>query len=526
MQSQLKILDCSLRDGGYRNNWHFSRARVQSMFDLLGSVGVKYLEFGFLFPERTPAFGPFSRVNDEMLRAFDLPGEMSVGMMVESKAINSFDSAEEFADFVLVKSNSFDFIRIATTIDEIETLPSVVSRIHDSGKEVFVNLMRASQITADDIERLLDTLGSEVRAYYLADSFGSLLPEETHQLINVITSREAEAGFHGHNNRGMALANSLAAIAAGATFIDGTLAGHGRGSGNTKTEELIAELDPYIELTRKNLKELGDHLETFEYSPGQAQDENSFVFHFGAKLGFHPNLVMELMTPSSGLRLGEALEALWEMSLQRNFDSEVAPKHPERMALVSGDGESALDEISLAGETCVLVGAGMNLEEDLQDLEIAVDESAYRLVSINKLQVDEPKSNHLIIALHPFRRKSVLEACKKPDVRAIVAFDISHSYLAPSRNLCLPTQVSPDGRFEFSDSRCSIPKSTGFAYSLAVLRKLGAARIVLAGFGQGLSDELKTELEETVSSYQLDEANPPVYQLGTGLSGIETADLW
>jgi 4-hydroxy 2-oxovalerate aldolase len=132
-------------------------------------------------------------------------------------------------------------VRIAVTIDQLEETKVIADEVLERGYAVSINLMRASTLSDSEVRYASATLGaSGVTIFYLADSFGGLLPDVTRMRIRA--ARDAfrgRVGFHAHDNMGLALANSVAAMEAGATMIDASVRGMGRGGGNARTEQLL-----------------------------------------------------------------------------------------------------------------------------------------------------------------------------------------------------------------------------------------------------------------------------------------------
>src|SRR5699024_564830 len=92
--------------------------------------------------------------------------------------------------------------------------------------------------------KIFERAGAEV--VYVTDSAGALLPHEVSEKIKALKENiSCEIGFHGHNNLSLAMANTMAAVEAGATYVDGSLRCLGAGSGNTQTEVMAAVLDRY-----------------------------------------------------------------------------------------------------------------------------------------------------------------------------------------------------------------------------------------------------------------------------------------
>ena len=293
------------------------------MVSLNERLGVEYTELGFRLP--TPAangHGPFSCVNNSILKLCAPTNRGSkYGFMVEIKHIEQFDDAASYSSWIVKNSLDFDFVRIATTKDKIQESLQLARLLKDEGFFIFLNLMRSNEIDPGELEFLKKDL-VDVDAVVFADSFGSLKPTEVRELISTAVSlfSDKKIGFHAHNNMGLAMANALTAQESGAQILDATYAGHGRGAGNLRMEEYW--LERRLGVTDIALYELANHLERFEYSPGQSQSEHSFAYFLGAKLGWHPNDVMAVLDPNTGFSLAESVSQLFTNSNEmRRADS-------------------------------------------------------------------------------------------------------------------------------------------------------------------------------------------------------------
>ena len=138
-------------------------------------------------------------------------------------------------------------IRVATHCTEADVSQQHISLAAKMGMDTVGFLMMAHMISAEEILQqalLMESYGAN--CLYCTDSAGYMLPDEVTEKIGLLRARlkpETEIGFHGHHNLGMGIANSLAAIEAGANRIDGSVAGLGAGAGNTPLEVFVAVLD-------------------------------------------------------------------------------------------------------------------------------------------------------------------------------------------------------------------------------------------------------------------------------------------
>jgi 4-hydroxy-2-oxovalerate aldolase len=143
------------------------------------------------------------------------------------------------------KESGITAIRIATHCTEADVAEQHIMAAKDLGLFTVGFLMMAHLTDVDRlVEEALKWNPMEADVVYATDSAGAMLPIDVTEKISALKRNlKIPIGHHSHNNIGLAVANSLAAIEAGATYIDGSLSGLGAGAGNTSTETLIAVLN-------------------------------------------------------------------------------------------------------------------------------------------------------------------------------------------------------------------------------------------------------------------------------------------
>lgn len=242
-RSQIKVLDCTVRDGGLINKWQFSDDFVKKVFIALSQAGVDYMEMGYKSSEKY-----FSRdengawkfcTEDDLKRIVgDFDIEMKLSAMADIGRIDPED--------ILPKKDSIlDMIRVACYAKEIDKGISLAHQCIDKGYETTINLMAVSKVLEKDLDEALEDLSkSSVSVVYLVDSFGAMYSEQIHFLAKKYFEAlpGKELGIHAHNNQQLAFANTIEAIIAGINRIDATLYGMGRGAGNCPLELLLSFL--------------------------------------------------------------------------------------------------------------------------------------------------------------------------------------------------------------------------------------------------------------------------------------------
>ncbi len=240
------ILDCTLRDGGHNTLWHFDHTLVLDYLAAVAQTAVDIVELGYRTRTYDPSCGAYRLCSSDLLRSHPVDSGLAVAVMVDAQPLLQSRTTPGDLDalFGPREHSPITMVRVATTLDTLEAAVPLCTHIKRLGYELSVNLMQVSRWR----QRNLPVVASLVRdtaadVVYLADSFGGLTPPTTRALVGeMVAACACAVGFHAHDNIGLALANTIAAIDEGATFVDCSVLGMGRGAGNTRSEQLLAYL--------------------------------------------------------------------------------------------------------------------------------------------------------------------------------------------------------------------------------------------------------------------------------------------
>jgi len=237
----MEILDCTIRDGGYLNNWKFEDNLVREVYRSVSKSGVDIIELGFMSSNKTykdEKYGPWryleeSKLNDIMT---GIQGIMT-SVLVNYKEYN-------ITSLVNKEESLIDLIRVAVHKNVVKEALELMEVIKSKGYKSSIQLMGYSTYTKEEQNSLIDLLEKyEVDYAYVADSYGSILPFQISELCEpLLELKKLKVGFHPHNNLQMGLANAMAAMNCGVHIIDGTIYGMGRGAGNLPIESLVSYL--------------------------------------------------------------------------------------------------------------------------------------------------------------------------------------------------------------------------------------------------------------------------------------------
>jgi 4-hydroxy-2-oxovalerate/4-hydroxy-2-oxohexanoate aldolase len=235
--------DMSLRDGMHPKRHQISIEQMVTIASALDGAGVPLIEVthgdGLGGSSINYGFGKHS--DEEYLRAVVPRMKQAKVSALLLPGIGTVDDLRMAADCGVTT------LRIATHCTEADVAAQHIGLARKLGLDTVGFLMMAHMISPEEIlaqARLMESYGANV--VYCTDSAGTMLPADVTARIGLLRASlapETEIGFHGHHNLGMGIANSIAAIEAGARRIDGSAAGLGAGAGNTPLEVFVAVLD-------------------------------------------------------------------------------------------------------------------------------------------------------------------------------------------------------------------------------------------------------------------------------------------
>lgn len=260
--NSFKILDTTLRDGSYSVNNQFTALETRVISQVLDEIGFDFIEIGpgvGMNAQKTLPYAPAESDETYILAAREVVKCSKLGMFF-IPGIASFDDMEKAAQLGL------DFLRVGANVDESNITFSFLERAKELGLFVCSNLMKSYAVSAKEfaiIAGQCQKAGAD--AVYLVDSAGGMLPAQVGEYVARAKDLNpaVNIGFHGHDNLGLSISNTLAAIENGATIVDSSIRGLGRSSGNTITEKLVLVLKRIgydINVNMDKMLSLGDEV--------------------------------------------------------------------------------------------------------------------------------------------------------------------------------------------------------------------------------------------------------------------------
>ncbi len=292
---ELKVLDCTIRDGGLINDHMFEDGLVKAVYDTCVAAGIDCMEIGYKNSKKIFArdkFGDWKYCDEDDVRRIvgDNPTPLKLAAMADAEKC-------DYREDILPKQQSvLDMIRVATYVHQIPVAVDMIKDAYDKGYEVTCNIMAVSVAQDPEIDQALEVLvETPVSAVVVVDSFGALYAEQIESLVKryraAMDGSGKQVGIHAHNNQQLAFANTIEAIIHGANWADATMAGIGRGAGNCPMELLLGFLrNPKFKI-RPILKLLQDHFvalrEKVEWGP-------LVPYNITGQLNQHPRAAMKM----------------------------------------------------------------------------------------------------------------------------------------------------------------------------------------------------------------------------------------
>lgn len=240
---KVTLHDMSLRDGMHAKRHQISLDEMVSIASAMDEAGMPLIEVthGDGLGGRSLNYGFPAHSDEEYLSAVVPKMKSAKISALLLPGIGTVDHLK------MARDCGVSTIRVATHCTEADVSEQHIGMAAKMEMDTVGFLMMAHMVSPEKIleqAKLMVSYGAN--CIYATDSAGYMLPDDVTARIGLLRAelpKEVEVGFHGHHNMGMAIANSLAAIEAGASRIDGSVAGLGAGAGNTPLEVFCAVLD-------------------------------------------------------------------------------------------------------------------------------------------------------------------------------------------------------------------------------------------------------------------------------------------
>lgn len=508
MNTKIKLLDCTLRDGGYLNDWEFGNSNIVNIFERLVSAGIDIIETGFLDARRTfdenRTIFPDTDCVDAIYGKLDKGNSMIVGMIDYGTCpIENLKPADECY---------LDGIRVIFKKHKMHEAIEFCSRVKAKGYKVFAQAVSITSYNDEELSELIGLVNDlEPYAFSLVDTYGLLHKGMLRHYFDQACANLKQSigiGYHAHNNFQLAYANCIELLddppKDRMLIVDGTLYGMGKSAGNTPIELLVMHMNSQHGTSYHNSQIL-EAIEVTILDMKRAVGWGySFKFFLAASHDCHPNYVNYLMdmgklsVKSINEILG-SLEGEKKLLFDREYIKELYFEYQKQHCADSDSVSSLLAQ--LKDKDILIMGPGKHIYSQRDRVEAYLANRQCITVSINFIPEDYDidyvfMSNakryvQLCSALNEQKEKSKLIATSNI-TRTLGEFDYTLNYS------------------DLLDEEALMPDNP-LIMLLRVLKKAGARSVGLAGFDgyreTSVSNYVNPNMEYSYSRQEADSIN-------------------
>jgi len=497
----MNILDCTLRDGGYYNNWNFSLNLIRKYFSLIGKINIKYIEIGFRFPNKDSKMGLTAYSEDNFINNLKISKKIKVGIMINASDFINNDKV----NIVLLKktfpnNNNLNFVRVACHAGQIFKIKPIIKYLKKKFI-VMINLMQISEVDKKELKKIIyfiNKLG--IKVFYIADSLGALKPEHVYKILKLLKNEiNCEIGIHAHDNLGFAYKNSMVASYSGALWIDSTINGMGRGAGNLKTEKILR-------LDKSKKKLLNSFIKkNFEKLKKKYKWGKNIYYNLAGKYKIHPTYIQNLLNENRTkyINLKKIILNLRKIGAKKYNPLNLYFS----LKIFSKKNLNSFGYHKFFKDKKILILGSDSLKKMKKKIENKIKIENFYVITLNNNFEINKKFQNLRVICHPLRLLS-FEAKNKKFNTPIVApfFSINKSlrsklFSEKVKILNYGIELSNNHSIKIYKNYLSTNDPLALTYILSILNLAKVREINLAGFKAYKNDDYHKDNSEKIFGY-------------------------
>jgi len=508
-KNEIKILDCTLRDGGYYNNWDFSKELIDEYLQAMSAAKIEYVELGFRFLKKDIYLGPCAYTTSSFLETLNIPKGIKIGFMINAKDLISNNLSKTMINkyfFEMSKKSKVSFIRFACHLNEIEKIIPLCNELNKKKIFTVINLMQISEINNLEIESIAKRLASsKLDVFYFADSLGNLEPDNIKHLAYLIKKNwKKDIGFHAHDNMGRALINGVSAFNNGIKWIDTTVTGMGRGAGNIKTELAL------LQFSKNHKKKYDISLllklidEKFEPLKNKYKWGANPYYYLAGQHKIHPTFIQSMLNDLK-LEPGEMLLAIDNLKKGqgKSFNKNLIEFGKK---LYEGKTKGTWCPHNLIKKRDVLiVGSGPGSYNHSKAIENFIKKNKPFVIGLNAEKIIDESLVNLRVSCHTLRIMSdvsVFKNIKQPLVLPLDRLPDNQKKKFKKLKIYNYGLQVKNGKFIFGKNSSITPNSLTIVYALSIANSAKSKKIYVSGLdGYPIEDPRRHEMDETLKLY-------------------------
>ena len=509
--NSIKLLDCTLRDGGYLNDWEFGRNNIINIFERLVSARIEIIEVGFMDDRRK--YDPDRTIFPDALSVNETYGKLQKG---NSMVVGMIDYGTCNIDKIIPRRDSFmDGIRVIFKEAHMYEAIAFCGKIKELGYQVFVQAVSITSYTDEKLKELIDMVNElEPYAFSLVDTYGLLHKSSLlhyYNFANQYLKPTIGIGYHSHNNFQLAYANCIELLEDAPQnrilLVDGSLYGMGKSAGNAPTELLAMYMMENLDKEYENsqLLEAIDVtiLDLFKQIPWGY----NFKFFVAASHDCHPSYVSYLMDKKK-LSVKSIHEIL--LKIEKNFKLNYNRDYIEQLYISyqkSNDQDlenfSSLESI-MHHKEILLLGPGNTIETERGKVLDYIKKNAPIIISVNFLP-DGYEIDYLFVSNAKRYVQLSSKACKENrDIKMLATSNVTKA--CGNFDYVL--------RYDKLLDEMAMIVDNPMIMILKLLSNFGVESVALAGFDgytiSGTSDYINPNMEYSFSKQKAELINQDV----------------
>lgn len=480
MKDRLRILDCTLRDGGYINDWRFGKLTIRSIVTRLDNAGIDIIECGFLD----------SRVSYDEDRSVypDMPSVSRTLHQVRLKHAKLYAMIDfgTFDEKLLLprEESALDGIRLIFKKENIDDAMKYAEKIKALGYQLFINPVAFPSYRSPELSELIRKINAVLpEAMSIVDTYGLLLHEDVLDSVERV-DRELdpaiELGFHAHNNMGMGSSNDITFINQKIDrnkVVDVSLLGMGKNAGNSQTEVVSA----YCNKTNKKSFDLDQILECAYTDIGRFTTQASWGYgldnFLSAMNDCSPNWVKFLMAKNT-LSIHGITTILGKLPYEKRevsfFSKELAEKlYLEYMDRYVND-ESATEilrkKIKESSGKVLILCPGATLNTYREKITHFIEENDPFIISVNFV-IDRYQADAVFVSNRRRYSQMVGQSAEQAERPELIA----------TSNITPVEELMPEYIVNYRTLYEDIQGDNSMGLATALLRRLGIRKVTVAG---------------------------------------------
>lgn len=386
---RVKLLDCTLRDGGFLNDWNFGRDSIFYIYQKLCGAGLDIVEIGYL--RDNAVFNPDRTV---------FPDTGSIKKLFDAQKKTTVAAIIDYGDFSIEnvgprKDTVIDAIRVTFKKDDMVPALKFCEQIKSKGYKLFVQPV---SVTSYSDGQMLDLIGkiNKLNPYAMAivDTYGLLHKEHLFryfQLMNDNLNPEINIGYHSHNNFQLAYSNSIELLNFNADrtiILDASLYGMGKGAGNAGTELLAM----YLNNTQNKKYDMGSILEIIDMEILKLRQKYTwgyqFNFYLSALNDCHPQYVKYLrdkntLTVKAIDKILRCIKKTKKLNFDKNYIEELYRAFQNKQ--IDDAGSYKALSHALENRNILLIGPGKSVVEEKEKISDFIEDKKPVIFSLNHI---------------------------------------------------------------------------------------------------------------------------------------------